>query len=154
SPPPVRPAAIDPAALRLVLFGMPDAGKSSLLGALSQASETQERVLHGHLVDKSNGLAELRHRVYEDRQRETQEEIVPYAIRFSPFGEPSEPVVLFDCDGRTANALLTQKRSLTEENREGTLAGAVLSADALILTIDASAPHSQIEDDFREFLRF
>ena len=34
------------------------------------------------------------------------------------------------------------------------LEDAVLSADGLILTVDASAPHSQIEDDFREFLRF
>jgi hypothetical protein len=133
---------------------MPDAGKSSLLGALAQAAETQERVLHGNLRDLTQGLDELRKRVYEDRQRETLEEIVPYPVRFSPFGQPSIPAVLFDCDGRAANALLTQKRSIEEENRTGTLAGAVLSADGLILTVDASAPHSQIEDDFREFLRF
>jgi hypothetical protein len=133
---------------------MPDAGKSSLLGALAQAAESQQRVLHGHLTDVSQGLAELRSRVYEDRQRETQEEIVPYPVRYSPYGHPSVPAVLFDCDGRAANELLTQKRSMEKENRTGTLAGAVLSADALILTVDASAPHSQIEDDFREFLRF
>ena len=154
SPPPARPSAIDPFALRLVLFGMPDAGKSSLLGALAQAAESQERVLHGHLTDLSHGLGELRNRVYEDRQRETQEEIVPYPVHFSPYGQTSVAAVLFDCDGRAANDLLTQKRSIEKENRDGTLAGAVLSADALILTVDASAPHSQIEDDFREFLRF
>jgi GTPase SAR1 family protein len=154
SPPPARPAPLDPQALRLVLFGMPDAGKSSLLGALAQAAETQERVLHGNLRDLTQGLDELRKRVYEDRQRETLEEIVPYPVRFSPFGQPSIPAILFDCDGRAANALLTQKRSIEKENRTGTLAGAVLSADGLILTVDASAPHSQIEDDFREFLRF
>ena len=154
SPPPVRPAPIDPSASRLVLFGMPDAGKSSLLGALREAAQTQERILHGHLADLSNGLAELQRRLYEDRQRETQEEIVPYPVRFSPFGEPSRPAVLIDCDGRAANDLLRQKRSIAAENRVGSLAGAVLSADALILAIDASAPHSQIDDDFREFLRF
>ncbi len=154
SPPPVQPAPIDPSALRVVLFGMPDAGKSSLLGALAQAAESQERILHGHLVDLSHGLGELRDRVYQDRQRETQEEIVPYPVRFSPFGEPSRPAVLFDCDGRAANDLLRQKRSMVAEDREGTLAGAVLSADTLILAIDASAPHSQVDDDFREFVRF
>jgi hypothetical protein len=154
SPPPARPAPVDPAALRLVLFGMPDAGKSSLLGALSQAAQTQERVLHGQLSDPTQGLSELRERVYESRQRETLDEIVPYPVRFSPYGQPSVPAILYDCDGRTANALLTQKRSIEKENRTGTLAGAVLSADALFLTVDASAPHSQIEDDFREFLRF
>ena len=30
-------------ALRIVLFGMPDAGKSSLLGALAQAAQVQAR---------------------------------------------------------------------------------------------------------------
>jgi len=34
-------------ALRIVLFGMPDAGKSSLLGALLQAGQTQEHLLDG-----------------------------------------------------------------------------------------------------------
>jgi len=152
SPSPPPPAPIDPAALRLVLFGMSDAGKSSLLGALAQAAETQARALHGHLNDPAHGLEELRKKLYDDRQTETQQEIVPYPVRFSPYGQPSIPAVLYDCDGKAANELLTQKRPM--ENREGTLAGAVLNADGLILAVDASAPHSQIEDDFREFLRF
>ena len=108
SPPPASTARVDPSALRLVLFGMPDAGKSSLLGALSQAAESQGKTLSGHLSDLSHGLAELRRRVYEDRPRETQEEIVPYPVRYSPYGQPSRPVVLYDCDGRAANDLLTQ----------------------------------------------
>ena len=112
------PSPVDPAALRLVLFGMPDAGKSSLLGALAQAAETQARALHGHLNDPAHGLDELRKKLYEDRQTETQQEIVPYSVRFSPYGQPSMPAVLYDCDGRAANELLTQKRSM--ENREGT----------------------------------
>ena len=152
SPSPPPPSPVDPAALRLVLFGMSDAGKSSLLGALAQAAETQGRALHGHLNDPTHGLDELRKKLYEDRPTETQQEIVPYSVRFSPYGQPSVPAVLYDCDGKAANELLTQKRAM--ENREGTLAGAVLNADGLILTVDASAPHSQIEDDFREFLRF
>src|SRR5437016_5058624 len=76
---------VDPSAQRLVLFGMPSAGKSSLLGALAQAAQSQEHLLNGHLIDASKGLAELQHRVYEDQPNETNEEIVPYPIVFEPF---------------------------------------------------------------------
>ncbi|MBO0700026.1 MAG: GTPase domain-containing protein [Zavarzinella sp.] len=154
SPPPASPVAVDPSAVRLVLFGMPDAGKSSLLGALAQAAHTQGRALHGRLTDVTHGLGELRNRVYDDRQRETLEEIVPYPVVFDPYGATPEPAVLYDCDGRAANDFLTSKRSLEKEGRAGALAQAILSADALILTVDASAPPTQIDDDFREFLRF
>jgi GTPase SAR1 family protein len=154
SPPKAPPAAEDPSGLRIVLFGMPDAGKTSLLGALSQAAHTQGRALHGHLTDVSHGLGELRNRVYEDRQRETQEEIVPYPVRFAPYGHAGYPATLYDCDGRTANDFLTRKRALEIGAAPGTLAWAILNADALVLTVDASAPHDQIEGDFREFRRF
>jgi GTPase SAR1 family protein len=149
----------DPAALRVVLFGMPDAGKSSLLGALVQATQTQDRALDGRLLDLTHGLGELWRRVYEDRQRETLEEIVPHPIVFEPYpGDPSDTprlnAVLYDCDGRAANELLSQRRALENEDRPGSLATAVLDADALILTIDGSASDEQLETDFREFVRF
>src|SRR5947209_13976106 len=79
------PAAQDPGAVRIVLFGMPDAGKSSLLGALAQAAQTQEHVLNGRLQDVSQGLAELQRRLYEGRPRETLEEVVPYPVVLEPF---------------------------------------------------------------------
>jgi hypothetical protein len=154
SPPPAPPIPDDPAALRIVLFGMPDAGKSSLLGALAQVAHTQGRALHGHLTDLTHGLGELRNRLYEERQTETQHEIVPYPVRFAPYGHAGFPAVLYDCDGRAANEFLTHKRNLDPDARPGTLAGAVLAADVLLLTIDASAPRNQIDDDFREFARF
>lgn len=154
SPPPAPPVRDEPAAVRIVLFGMPDAGKSSLLGALAQAAHTQGRALHGHLTDLSHGLGELRNRLYEERQVETQQEIVPYPVRFDPAGQRAFPAVLYDCDGRAANDYLTRKRALEREARPGTLAWAVLNADALILAVDASAPHDQLEADFREFGRF
>src|SRR5436190_3964625 len=85
APPSSAPAAVSPDALRIVLFGMPQAGKSSLLGALAQAAQTQERDLGGRLTDLGHGLDELQHRVYDQPARETLEEIVPHPVAFEPF---------------------------------------------------------------------
>ena len=150
-------AAANPAALRIVLFGMPDAGKSSLLGALAQAAQTQEHVLNGHLTDPSHGLAALQHRLYEEMPRETLEEVVPYPVAFDPFapaGAGHLEAVLVDCDGRVANELLARRRPLNVPGADGSLATAVLDADALVLVIDAAAPPAQVEADFAEFGRF
>ena len=152
---------ISRSALRIVLFGMPDAGKSSLLGALAQAAQTQEHVLNGHLTDLSQGLGELQRRLYEGAPRETLEEVVPYSVVFEPFAKSGATgndgrveAILVDCDGRVANELLARRQSLNADSRNGSLAQAILDADALILAIDASAPAAQINADFAEFGRF
>lgn len=145
---------IKPDALRIVLFGMPDAGKTSLLGALAQAAMTQERVLQGKLIDRSEGLSLLRKQVYEERARETLEEIVPYPVTLEPVGQARLEAVLYDCDGRVANELLSKRKTLQTDTRKNSLSQAVLAADALILVVDASAPQEQIDNDFREFVQF
>src|SRR5262249_6332606 len=125
-----------------------------------QAAQTQEHLLHGRLVDRSHGLAELQKRLYEEHSRPTAEEVVPYPIEFEPFREVDKPAngklegVLIDCDGRVANDLLARRRSLSEESPEGTLAREVIEADTLVLVVDAAAPPSQIDSDFQEFGRF
>jgi hypothetical protein len=140
---------------------MPDAGKSSLLGALRQAGQTQEHLLNGHLTDSSSGLTELQHRLYEGAPRETLEEVVPYSVSFKPFrkmpatgSDGQIQATLVDCDGRVANELLARKRSLNSDPRGNSLAQAIVEADALILAIDASAPATQVNADFTEFARF
>jgi hypothetical protein len=156
-----NPPPIGRSPLRIVLFGMPDAGKSSLLGALVQAGQTQEHLLNGQLMDLPPGLIELQRRLYEGTPRETLEEVVPFPIAFKPFrktpaAESDEQInsILVDCDGRVANEVLSRKRSLNSNRGDGTLAQAIVDADALILAIDASAPANQVNADFTEFARF
>src|SRR5919108_1172472 len=157
---PTAPAPERADDLHLVLFGMPGAGKTSLLGALAQAAQVQEHLLHGRLNDRSHGLAELRQRTYDEPARRTAEEVVPYPVEFVSFDPdgkgPQKPVgaVLIDCDGRAANDLLVRRETLEEDSPEGTLAHEVADADALVLVIDASAPPEQVEADFTEFDKF
>jgi hypothetical protein len=157
---PTAPAAAPPDALHIVLFGLPAAGKTSLLGALGESAQAQEHLLHGRLTDLSHGLAELRRRLYEDSARRTAEEVVPYPVDFEPFddGRPGGGrhlgAVLIDCDGRVANDLLVRRPELPEDSPEGTLAHEVEEADTLVLVLDASAPAAQVDADFVEFDRF
>lgn len=143
-------------ALRVVLFGIPDAGKSSLLGALAQSAQTQEHLLNGHLTDLSRGLEALQKRLYDGQPRETLDEVVPYAVVFQPFTPPTGgrrlEAVLVDCDGRAANELLSRRKRL--DPASGSLAGAILGADALVLAVDCSAAPAQVDADFAEFGRF
>jgi hypothetical protein len=160
APPSLAAADIPPDALRVVLFGMPDAGKSSLLGALAQTAQAQERALGGRLTDPGRGLGELQHRLYDEKPRETLEEIVPYPVRYEPFdGQRPDPerrsdVVLFDCDGRAANDLLSRRRWQADGAPAGKLAAAVADADTLILVVDAGASPAQVDADLGEFVRF
>jgi GTPase SAR1 family protein len=149
-------AAVSRSALHLVLFGMPDAGKSSLLGALLQSAQVQSNVLHGQLTDGSGGLAELQRRVYEHQPKQTLEEIAPFPATFVPQTETDEPgravdVALIDCDGRTANEILARPQP---DTARGALADAVRQADALILVVDAAAAAAQTSADFTQCARF
>ncbi len=157
--PPASPAASAP--LQIVLFGMPAAGKTSLLGALGQAAQSQEHLLHGRLTDPSHGLGELQRRLYGDKPRRTSDEIVPYPVHFEPFATTQNgaaddklDAVFIDCDGQAANDLLARRKELSDSSPEGTLAREVLDADTLILVVDASAPAPQVDADFVEFGRF
>jgi GTPase SAR1 family protein len=161
--PPAAPApGLGPDALHIVLFGLPAAGKSSLLGALAQAAQTQQYALNGRLTDLSGGLGELQHRLYEGQPRTTREEVVPYPVEFESFaqdahGQPANEklkAVLIDCDGQVANDLLSRRRSLHADSRDGSLAAEVCDADTLILVVDAYSTPPQIDEEFTVFGRF
>ncbi|MFO0877524.1 MAG: GTPase domain-containing protein [Gemmataceae bacterium] len=155
--PPASP--VDDDALRVVLFGLPAAGKSSLLGALGQAAVMQDHDLGGKLQASGPGLAALSRQLYEETPRRTPEEVVPYPVRYYPLQASGRSVaeaidaVLLDCDGQVANDILQRRKALAEDSPDGTLAHEILEADALILVVDASAPPRQLEADFAEFGR-
>jgi GTPase SAR1 family protein len=148
------------AALRIVLFGMPDAGKSSLLGAFARASQTHKDLIQSKFIDTTHGLAELQRRLYEDRPRETLEEVVPYLVKIEPWTAKDGTLianvetVLVDCDGRAANALLEHSNGLEGNLSKRRIAQAILGADALVLVIDAAAEQNRLKINFDEFVRF
>ncbi|GIW82141.1 MAG: hypothetical protein KatS3mg105_3948 [Gemmatales bacterium] len=139
--------------LRIVLFGPPQAGKTSLLAALALVADTQSQALAGRFHALDDDLLELKHRLANGTLLETSDEIVPYHVVFQPHSSMRAGVVLFDCDGRAANELLRQKRQLDGRDN-GALGKAILGADAVILAVDASAGPHQIESEFREFDQF
>ncbi len=149
--------------LRLVLFGLPAAGKSSLLGALSQAALSQGDLLQGKLLDQApdtNNLATLRHHLYDHSPQRTEQEVQPYAVSYAPTNQDSEApepdlqAVLIDCDGRVADDMMTKGQGLPDRAAPDTLPGAVSEADALILVVDSSADDQRLETDFAEFSTF
>src|SRR4051794_38288462 len=106
--------------LRIVLFGVPRAGKTSLLAALSQVQEGLE--------DPTGGLTRQRQLCYDELPRPTETETVSYPVRFP---SPQGPIdaVLIDCDGR--NALEMLKKRASPEEAAGALPQALLDADAI-----------------------
>ncbi len=138
--------------LRLVLFGLPSAGKSSLLAALDRLLRTSQPSAKDKLLPREGQptcppLA-------PDGVPATAGEVVPYFVRYEPEQADSRRnFVVFDCDSRAALDILQQKRSLVEDNPSGTLAYEMNEADAVLLVLDASRLN-RIEDDFAEFGRF
>ncbi len=140
--------------LKIALFGPRDSGKTSLLGALVQASESQESILSARLVDKSKdqALHELKTQVYENQPEQTIEEVVTYPISFeSTNGAPKLEAVVADCDGRSAGDFLSQKVALDARTDLGKV---FRRADTLVLTLDAAASREKTDRDLSQFCRF
>src|SRR5437868_2993085 len=115
---PAAPLSVSRKAVRIVLFGMPNAGKTSLLGALAQAAKTQQQVLNGRLSDLGNGLTQLQQQLYEGAPPATPGEVALYPVLFEPASaDEAAPTagwkaVLADTDGLAANELLARRRLL------------------------------------------
>jgi hypothetical protein len=146
--------------LHIVLFGMPDAGKTSLLGALVQAAQKQSRALHGELDDASGKLLSLQQQVYADKMKRTDVEVVGYPVVFHPMPEgnassPAVEAIFYDCDGRAANQVLNRPQGLAGKSiAHQQLARTVLDADTLVLPVDAAARPEVNRRDSQQFLKF
>lgn len=152
---PVKAAAGE---LRIVLFGLRSAGKSSLLGALAQAAQTQEKYLKGQVIDRSEGrLAALHQRLFEDAPEQTQEDIVLYPLQFIPLTPsgpgPARNVVIYDCNGQSASDILLSQQ-LDGRARRSSLVRALVDSDTIVLVVDASDKPSQLDRDFAQFVNF
>src|SRR5262245_4164011 len=103
APAPAPPGGLD-GPPRVVLFGLPQAGKTALLAALAQVQKEYPAAMGGELTDASGGLAQQRQLYYEEIPRPTDDETLPYLVHFKPPGRRARPVeaVLVDSDGRAA----------------------------------------------------
>ena len=147
-----------PASPRILLFGHPGSGKSSLLGALQRAGETQGEALGAEVIDPSGRLPRLRDHVYNAAPFEhTHTELVTYELRLRPWSvgeQPASLVVIHDCDGNAANALLKHPDPITERSVRGTVATAVVQSDLIALVVNGGADDAELDDAFDEFLMF
>ncbi len=140
---------------RVVLFGLPQAGKTALLAALAQVQKEYPAAMGGELTDASGGLAQQRQLYYEEIPRPTDDETLPYLVHFKPPGRRARPVeaVLVDSDGRAAEEMLAAAAPPADTS-PGALPHAVLDADAVVLAVDASHPAEESDPVFAEFGEF
>lgn len=125
----------------VVFFGFPHAGKTALVNACLRVHPQNDREPVARLPDSVES-----HTV--------QREVVHHVVPLPPTRSGPESVILLDCDGRSAAALLASPRRLLTGRTRGTLATALHRADALVLVIDATTSVEQVDHVFRSFREF
>src|SRR5581483_9976984 len=108
--------------LRLALFGLPNAGKTSLLAALEQA-------VSGADTPSRAELRELAQQLAQAVQKKGAE--AAHQVHYQPGGAGHVPVTILDCDGRLTDQALRAEQ--------------LYNADTLILAVDAAAPPAQLD---------
>jgi GTP-binding protein EngB required for normal cell division len=153
TPTATMPKIATPTGPSLILFGSADSGKSSLLGALVQAAESQGGELKGKLQDDTGGLASLQKAAYADKMPDTTQELTAYPVHFTPTLAPSRPwqAVLYDCSGVAADLYLEGKRPLGDPHP---LSQTLLVADTVLLVVAAGLDGDELEKPFQEFTKF
>jgi hypothetical protein len=141
--------SLDPDALRIVLFGQPDSGKSSLLSALAQiALNEKDASLGGKLLDPAN------HLVRAAQMPKGQAEVHSYPVNWQPNQGATRPVVFLDCDGKAADSLLGEPARLESSCPVGSVAHEIGDADAVLLALSMRDHASMHERQFHEFANF
>ncbi|VTR94458.1 unnamed protein product [Gemmata massiliana] len=145
---------------RVLLFGHRGSGKSALIGALLQAGETQGETLRGEVVSSSVDLPRIREAAYSGKLESTNTELSSFTIRLRPWRVGKQPlmepltVVLDDCDGKAAEALMKHPAPITQRAPGSALARAVVETDAIVLLVDASSTREELTEAFDEFDAF
>ncbi len=142
TPPPRRPSA----PVRVVFFGPPFSGKTALLQAFGDIASTgaedeAEELPIDLLPADARGRSVIRRKVKVD---------LPDASTVA------SAATLIDCDGAAAGALLRDTTALTRPRVRTELLDAIRSADALVVTVDATAAPDKISgqvEDLRLFLK-
>ncbi|HSQ57246.1 MAG TPA: hypothetical protein VLM40_16095, partial [Gemmata sp.] len=156
---PEPPPPVD--APQVLLFGHSGAGKSSVLGALLKAAETEGPRLRAEVLDPSGRLASIRDTIYRGAELErSNTELTSYTVRLRPWREGTRPlaepltVVINDCSGKAAESLIAHPEPIRNQRTAAPLARAVIQADAIMLMVDAAADDDELNEAFEEFDAF
>lgn len=156
-----RPTPPGPDTPQVLLFGHSGAGKSALLGALLRAGQIQGPALRSEVLESSGRLATIQNAVYNGPDLARTDAVLDsYLVHVRPWREGTntlgEPVtiVLNDCSGDAAEAIISQPATLGDLAASTPLARAVTDADAIMLLVDATSDDEQLQAAFEEFDAF
>ncbi len=139
------PRSAEADALRIVFFGTPRSGKSSLLAAFERIASTEAEM----------EPVPLKHAQEADPIRR---ELIPQIVLVDlpDANLVAKAVLLLDCDGEASAKLFNQPGELERTIARGELAVAIHNADALVLIVEARSNEGEIEAHliaFEEFLK-
>jgi hypothetical protein len=144
------------APLRLVLFGLPGSGKTSLLAALVQATQKQTAPLKLCLRDPEGKLQQLQEQWAHAPLPSTTEALVTYPAVWEPEGEagsrPAVPLLFCDSAGGLTQQWWWAGNCPPPDNNP--LWSALVQADALLLCLDASVPREMLGQDLARAAHF
>ncbi len=138
---------------RLLLFGTPGAGKTSLLGALAQSATAQSPGLKGELIAEKGDFEELRTNTYE-RVPNTTEALESYDLKLQPADPKSDALIratVIDCGGGEALEMLREKEPFVNARD---MRKSVYNADGVVIVVDSSLPGKALTEEFQQIARW
>ncbi len=143
TPRPPTPKIAEIEALRIVFFGSPRSGKTSLLEAFERIASNEAET----------APLPLKH---ADRTDPIRRELIPQIVLVDlpDINLVARAVLLLDCDGEACAALLSQPSEWKRAKARGELGQAIRNADALVLIIEARSGEVEVETQFRAFQEF